>query len=304
MVKKLTSIVQHNITMPQNISPTLNFYGCVNMDFKRALRENIKLIFSKKGLEIAFKSNMDGYNKKLKKEILSTIYFIPLIFITTYVWFEVMRGLNFLPFFLAFCTIPVMVTIYFYYYGKLTKRYGNGKSEQMVIILTLTFAPLFLLGSIAMGITTNNIPFGIGLGVSTIYPLLFMFKRIKTFSDKNVPKYDGPKMSIPLGPGYIPIGYWLLSALLGFQTTGRGFSALYFYFIKGNPSLEFCLVSILVGLVVQSIILFPDKLNKIVPIDLRTRNGFGFMFVLTIVLFLVSCFVMGLFNPEFRLVLW
>ncbi len=85
MVKKLTSTVQHNITMSQNIFPTLNFYGGVNMDFKRALIENIKLIFSKKGLEIAFKSNMDGYSEKLKKEILSTIYFIPLIFIITYV---------------------------------------------------------------------------------------------------------------------------------------------------------------------------------------------------------------------------
>jgi hypothetical protein len=274
------------------------------MDFKRALIENIKLLFSKKGLEIAFKSNKDGYNEKLKKEVLSSIYFIPLIFIMTYLSCGVLIGLDFLPFFFAFCTIPVMGVVYTYYYERLTEKYGNGKYEQMLIVITLFFAPLFFLTSIAMGITTNNIPFGIGLGVSTIYPLLFMFKRIKTFSDESIPKYEGPKMSIELGPGYMPYGYWLLSALLGFQTTGYGISRLHFYFMEGNPSLEFCLMAIFFGLLMQSIVLFPDKINKVVPFDLRMREGILFMIFLVVVLFMIFNFIMGLFNPDLRLVLW
>ncbi|MEN4018955.1 MAG: hypothetical protein PQ975_08420 [Methanobacterium sp.] len=271
------------------------------MNYTKFLIKNIKLIFSKKGFEMAFGSSKVDSKDKLKSSLLGAIYFTVLSFILTYLFVGVLTGLEFLPFFFAFCTLPGMIIVD-YYWG-LAEKYKDDNTKNLVAFM-LTVAPFFFLTGIAFGITTNNIPFGIGFGISTVYPILFMFKRIKTFSDKNVPKYEGPKMSIPLGPGYFPFGYWLLSALLGFQTTGRGFSALYFYFTKGSPSLEFCLVSILVGLVVQSIILFPDKLNKIVPIDLRTRNGFGFMFVLTIVLFLVSCFVMGLFNPEFRLVLW
>jgi hypothetical protein len=37
-----------------------------------------------------------------------------------------------------------------------------------------------------------------------------------------------------------------------------------------------------VGLFCQSIIIFPDKINKIVPIDLRMEGGYIFMVVLTV----------------------
>lgn len=47
-------------------------------------------------------------------------------------------------------------------------------------------------------------------------------------------------------------------------------------------------ISILIALGIQSIFLFPDKINKILPIDLRTKNGLIFMIILGIILYVIS----------------
>lgn len=275
------------------------------MSHKKAIVNNIKLIFSKKGLRLAFGSyDKLSYEEKIKSAIPLSIYSIPLIFLFTYIFFNLLIGINFLPFFFACCSVPVMIVVYSHYYESLNKKYGETGYGGFVVLLNILFAPLLVMGFIALGIVTNNVPFGIGGLVASVFPLLVMFIRINTFSDESRPQMKISDRTIFLGPGYMPISYFILSFGLGIYTTGRGFSAIHFYLTKGSPSLEFCLVSIIVGLIVQSIVLFPDKINKIVPIDLRTKKGFVFMFILTIVLFIVSSFIIGLFNPEFRFELY
>lgn len=65
-----------------------------------------------------------------------------------------------------------------------------------------------------------------------------------------------------------------MAEALGIYTIGKGFSSINSYLSKGVPSLEFIIASITIGLLIQTIYLFPDKLNKIVPIELRTKDGF------------------------------
>jgi hypothetical protein len=89
----------------------------------------------------------------------------------------------------------------------------------------------------------------------------------------------------------MPLSYWILSVALGFFTVGRGFSGLNFYLIDGSVSLEFVVISIIIGLAVQSVVLFPDKMDRLVPLDLRTKKGFIFMIVLAFILFGLSQFL-------------
>jgi hypothetical protein len=82
-----------------------------------------------------------------------------------------------------------------------------------------------------------------------------------------------------------------MAEALGVYTIGKGFSGINSYLINSTPSLEFIIASIAIGLLIQTVYLFPDKLNKIVPIELRTKNGFLFMFVMVFVLFGISQFL-------------
>lgn len=92
----------------------------------------------------------------------------------------------------------------------------------------------------------------------------------------------------------MPISYWILAEALGIYTIGRGFSSINSYLNKGVSSLEFIITSITVGLLMETVYLFPDKFNKIVPIELRSKKGFLFMFVLAFVLFRVSQFLVDI----------
>ncbi|BDZ68573.1 hypothetical protein GCM10025860_20210 [Methanobacterium ferruginis] len=164
--------------------------------------------------------------------------------------------------------------------------------------MLIIFAPLLFAGGIALGIVFNNFWFGLGGAVSTVFPILVIFLRIKTFSDDSIPVYAGPKMSIPLDIGYFPFFYWILSAMLGFQVTGRGFSTINTHFTTGNPSLKFSFIAIILGLIMQTIVLFPDKFDRIVPLDLRTKKGFIFMIALTVALYTTSYLILSLFNSN------
>lgn len=192
-------------------------------------------------------------------------------------------------FFLAFCLLIPGIVLIIYFWDKLDKRYGMRQvrsplviSYQGLVIFLLSWAPAFFFIMLTMGVINGNIFFGLGAGIAVVYPILGMFLRIKTFSDESITDE---------GMGYIPISYWIMAMALGIFTIGRGFSYINMYISKGFPSLEFIIASIVTGLLLQTLYLFPDKLDRIVPIDLRTKNGFLFMFALAFVLYGVSQFL-------------
>lgn len=258
-------------------------------------------------------------------------------FVLTYIWFGLLMGFNFLPFFFIFCFIIIGVILILYYWDKLDEKYRMRPinspfqlSYQGYALLLLCWAPAFFFGMLSLGLSTNNLWFGLGGAVAIVYPILGMFLRIRTFSDDSIvfsrkavlPKMDinrelssgvliknilpNVKGNLPSGDreitetvkgfGYMPLSYWLLSAMLGLYITGSGFSDIHLYFTKGSPSLEATILIIILGLIVQSVYLFPDKLNKIVPIELRTKNGFFFMFILAFVLFGISQWLIGILS--------
>lgn len=256
-------------------------------------------------------------------------------FIFSYIWFGILMKLDFIPF--SFYLIVVGISAMIYYWDELDAKYNlrSNKSpfsnSYQFYVLFFTFAsPMFFFLGLSLGLTTNNIWFGLGGAVAIVYPILGMFLRIKTFSDDSIvfsrkavlPKMDinrelssgvliknilpNVKGNLPSGDreitetvkgfGYMPLSYWLLSAMLGLYITGSGFSDIHLYFTKGSPSLEAAISIIIWGLIVQSVYLFPDKLNKIVLIELRTKNGFMFMFILAFVLFGISQWLIGVLS--------
>ena len=204
--------------------------------------------------------------------------------------FNMMMGLNFSILFLSFSISLILVLFVFYFWDNINKKYKMRSirspyptSYQSFIFLLLTGSPLFFGGLLSVGLATGNFWFGLGGAVSAVFPILVIFLRIRTFSDDSIP--------VGGGFGFMPLSYWILSWALGFFTVGRGFSGLNFYLIDGSVSLEFVVISIIIGLAVQSVVLFPDKMDRLVPLDLRTKKGFIFMIVLAFILFGLSQFL-------------
>ncbi|NYB52637.1 MAG: hypothetical protein HVN35_08785 [Methanobacteriaceae archaeon] len=214
-------------------------------------------------------------------------------FIVSYLFVGILMGFNFIPFFAAMCLIVPGVIMVLYCWDKFDKKYGMRPvrspfqlSYQGYVIVLLCSSPAFFFGMLTLGLMSGNLFFGLGAAVAVVYPIVGMFLRIKTFSDESIPRGGGF--------GFMPISYWIMAEALGIYTIGKGFSGISSYLINGTPSLEFIIASIAIGLLIQTVYLFPDKLNKIVPIELRTKNGFLFMFVMAFVLFGVSQFLIGI----------
>lgn len=282
-------------------------------------------------LDILFKPTPkleNNYERKIQF-LVSSIILVVFFYILSYIFAGLLLHLNYVPFFLSFC-FPLILCNYIitFYWSVLDKKYGMlpikspfSYSYQGYVILFTLVSPMFFFLGLSLGLTWGNLLLGLGGAVATVYPIAGMFLRIKTFSENNItfskkiilPNTNNrkpskvPKAALPdikfsgkreitetvQGFGFMPVAYWTLSALLGIYTTGSGFSNIYLHFTKGFPSLEAAIFTIILGLLVQSIYIFPDKLNKIVPIELRSKNGFWFMVILVFVLFGVSQFLIG-----------
>jgi hypothetical protein len=147
-------------------------------------------------------------------------------------------------------------------------------------IFTILLLDIFLFYPIVIGY--HNLPAYIGVLFLNIYPFVVMILRKDVFSDKSIPSartpaYVGSNM-VSGGPGYNPIYYWLFSIAIGGMSTAWGFSMLNFPDIPIKEAMTL----IFLGITGQTLILFPDKFNKISPIDTRTKKGLYFMTGITI----------------------
>ncbi|OEC88643.1 MULTISPECIES: hypothetical protein [Methanobacterium] len=264
---------------------------------------------------------LDGEERKIHI-LLNVVLGIPILYLLSYIFANLMK-LHYLPFFFALCFFLIAWIFYVYYWDQLDSKYGLKPfqspfpySYQGYIILFTLSAPAFFFLMLALGLTSGNIWFGLGGAVALVYPILGMFFRIKTFSDDSIliPKGkavlpdkvvlpDGKELSSGEGRvvtetvkgfGFMPISYWILASAVGLYTVGRGFSGIQLHFTSGTPPLDAAVFIIVLGLLLQTLYLFPDKLNKIVPIELRTKKGFLFMFALAFVLFGISQFLIGI----------
>jgi hypothetical protein len=146
--------------------------------------------------------------------------------------------------------------------------------------MVLWLLPSILIAMVVLfypfAIVRNNLPFYLGAMLGFLYPSLIMLFRLKIFSDASI------KEDTDLG--YHPGAYLAVSLGAGWFMTARGFSMLNF---QNIPS-ELGYIVIALGLIAQTIPLFPDYLDKIVPFDLRSKAGLRFIGILAVFLFIIT----------------
>jgi hypothetical protein len=270
------------------------------MNYKKRVTNNLRVLFSKKGYNITFNKKHPEYktgisfneNQKgyINTFVLMAEYFTLAAFVVLSITLGYYLGFKTLLYTPILCIIPlglilVVNTSKFYEIGK---KYGDDKGTSSLLELNLSFVPSIILIGIVLGLTENNLFFGFGFIIATSYPWLLMLCRINVFSDKSIPRYEGPKMSIELGPGYVPIVYWLLSVQVGLNVTKCGITDIGPYLASGHPTLAFCLTAIILGIISQTIVVSPDIINRVVPVDMRMKKGYILMVILTVLLVFTS----------------
>ncbi len=93
-----------------------------------------------------------------------------------------------------------------------------------------------------------------------VYPILGMYKRMHVFNS----------IGLKEGIGYCPIIYFFISGFLGFMG--------YYRFIVLRS-----VMGIIFIFLMQTLLLYPEKFNKILPIDNKTNGGF-IIFLITIII--------------------
>lgn len=151
-----------------------------------------------------------------------------------------------------------------------------------VLLMYLIILPIVLYYPVA--VVDQNLPCYFGFVFICMYPPIIMLLRRDTFNDNSIPSSRNPisfgSNLVNDGPGYNPVYYLLFSFLIGGSCTLWAFSQLNFL----NHPLSIEVSRIIVGIIGQTVILFPDKINKISPVDTRTRKGLSFMIGVTVVI--------------------
>lgn len=158
-----------------------------------------------------------------------------------------------------------------------------------VLLIPMSILTIVLFYPIVIGY--NNLPAYIGLLFLFIYPLVVMIIRNGIFSDYSIPSEENPvyvdsDVFID-GPGYNPVYYWLFSLSIGGVSTIWGFSMLNFSDIPVNEGIFL----ILVGLILQTLVLFPDVINWVSPVDIRTKKGIYLMSGATVIMVIILMFL-------------
>ena len=163
----------------------------------------------------------------------------------------------------------------------------EGLSWNLLICVSILFIVLLY----PIVIVYNNFPAYIGLLFILIYPLVIMIIRNRTFSDNSIPSEENPigdgDNLVVEGPGYNPLYYWLFSFSIGCVSTIWGFSMLNFSDIPVNQGIFL----VLVGLVLQTLVLFPDVINWVSPVDIRTKKGVQLMSGVTVTIVILLIFL-------------
>lgn len=139
------------------------------------------------------------------------------------------------------------------------------------------FLPSVISGGLAVGYMFNNLVLGVGLSLAFAVPMAGEFLRRDVFNDNSC------NLNGKIVMGYEPGRFMLLSVFIG----------LYGYInVFRNIDSYGHLIWILIIFSFQLLLIFPDKINKVFPLEIRTKYGhfayLGFVLVLFLI-FILMC---------------
>lgn len=137
-----------------------------------------------------------------------------------------------------------------------------------------------ILGDIMVFLIVYQLNFygAIGVMVAFTFPWLLLFLRRNTFHESNINPWTEK--------GYEPITFYIWSFVTGVFTFLLGFSMLNF-----NISYHVPLIMIFMGFISFSVILFPDKINRFISYDIRSKRGYEFLQKLVVLIIVINAVV-------------
>ena len=190
----------------------------------------------------------------------------------------------------AFCVLFAMLSVKFKLENRIRMKLGRlglspFRQSMIVGLLATIIVPLLFIYLFV--IVKHNVPSVLGFWVCMSYPFVLMFFRPEIFAEK-------VKMTFPR---YLI--YYAFSLAAGAFMTVRGFSMLNF----ADFPVELAVLVIFLGLIGQTVPLFPDYIEKVSPVKLGIKKGSAhltinerrkagiFMAALSIAIFLIIRFI-------------
>ena len=170
-------------------------------------------------------------------------------------------------------------------YDKIFIRESEASFETMITVL-LFIGFSFLIGWSVIGIFSSQMLCFI-IGFSFFYSVFWMFLRRKAY-DKTTELFKVNKCI-----GYHPVYYLFLGGITGIILFG--FSAILLNNLLNEGIYFIYLFGILISFIIESLILSPDIMNKVLPFEVRKKSGFILYSILTVVLSVIFCMLMNFF---------
>lgn len=223
--------------------------------------------------------------------VLASVFILFISFVFSFMWPE-----TFLAILCGLESLNIVGCSLFIFANKINNHFSLNYLEDSInwsfegfIVLFFFFSLSLFVGMTVMCYLLGNVFAGLGLGFSFFYPIVFMFFRRKSVFNEGS-KFIGGKEVL----GYSPKHYWVLSLLSGLFLILMSFRLLGHYFVYGtHPDLITCIFLIIFSFVVDSLVLCPDLMNKVLPFDLREEKYFDIYSVLWIIICVILVYVIG-----------
>lgn len=167
---------------------------------------------------------------------------------------------------ISFILITAVFCVRVVFYDRINKKFPVDSeikgypfnSHQFAALGFFLFIPGLFLLFLGAGLILDKVVLALGLTLSFIVPGIGLYLRNNVFNDNSC--YLGDNIVY----GYQPGLYWTLSLFIGLYGYFNGFRNVDGY---GN------LIWIVIVFLFQLILLFPDKFNKVFPLEIRTKEG-------------------------------
>ncbi len=192
--------------------------------------------------------------------------------------------------FLGFFGMASYFSIIIYHRDYLDKKYKmfydefEGISYQCVIFLLITLSIGLSFGFFGMALIDGGIYSAIAFSISVYFPAIFMLLRINVYRNENsrllkVVNDEGEETCEEV-IGYHPFAYYLLGITLSRGPLGVSLHNILNSIFLNEGVLAYNVVWFVLSICLGCFILSPDIANRILPFELKTRDGLiKFLFI-------------------------
>lgn len=198
--------------------------------------------------------------------------------------------------FVVFSFSCMLLLLFFYKRDYLDEKYVLfdsryiGISYQGVVLFLFAFTPLFSVGVGILAFKQGGFYSALAFSLVEFFPPLFMFFRLHIYSNDTRYRLDNFYGNVVLG--YHPVFYYMLSLMVCNGPLGVSLLRVFKSIFQNSISLSYSLFYFILSFSLLCFVLSPDKVNKILPFNIGTGNGFRKFAFLSLILAAILIFLM------------